>query len=105
MKTKGLNEKMDEIAHLVADKLLGGEEVTKELNDAFKTLAVYWTSATKLDKVSDSGPDAKGSDFSSIKQRIADAGQTNEPAGTNEVTRDSGESGGVEPIPFRPISR
>lgn len=67
---KALDSKMDKIAHFVADKLLASESVDKELNDAFKTLTQYWTSATKLDK----GEPGEDEGFGGIRKRIAEAG-------------------------------
>ena len=73
---KGLDTKMDAIANFVADRILSSEEIPKEVNDAFKTLTQYWTSATKLDKISDEDTE-NSSGFGGIKARIAAAGGEN----------------------------
>lgn len=66
---EGLDKKMNDIAHMVADTLLGNGMVDKETNDAFKILTAYWTAATKLDKIPGDDPDAK-SGFGGIKDRL-----------------------------------
>jgi hypothetical protein len=82
---KGLDQKMEAVANLFADRLLNGTPVEKEENDAFKTLTTYWTSATKLDKVAGEEDDANSSGFTGIRARIAAAGKND---GTNSPTRD-----------------
>ncbi|TXH15064.1 MAG: hypothetical protein E6R03_07955 [Hyphomicrobiaceae bacterium] len=77
---KNLDAKMDQIANYVADKILEGLSVDKELNDAFKTLTSYWTAASKLDKVPGGDDGSKSSGFDGMKSRIAQAGRTDEQA-------------------------
>lgn len=74
MRERNLDQKMEDIAHYVADRILGNEEVGKELNDAFKTLTTYWSTATKLDKVEGNEDTTKGGSFGAMKVRIAAAG-------------------------------
>lgn len=90
---QGLDQKMELIAHFVADKILGNEIVDKDTLDAVKVLTGYWTAASKLDKVAEGEDDTKsGAGFKGIKDRIANAGRTEQAEGD----RDPGV-GGSEP--------
>jgi hypothetical protein len=68
------DRKMEEIANVIADRILGNEPVDKELTDTFKALSGYQASSRKLDKVLSADEDHRGG-FSGIRARIAAAGK------------------------------
>lgn len=77
MTDKTLKEKVDLIAHKIADAVIKDEPVSKDAIDNFRYLCQYLGQERKI--VGQPGEEAQGDDFGAFRDRISAAALTHGP--------------------------